>query len=141
MSNDEKNSIIQNAVATVTQMMVTAAVTAPKAKGENYLDYKVLLGEEAKELGRQMVEYGKERNHKGFERDGRNTLNSDAVVLLGLKESRSTGLNCGACGYNTCAEMDDAPDNEGEFSGPFLRHARARPGYCLGLRCQNRQHP
>jgi len=66
----------------MTEMMAAAAVTAPKARGDNVIGYRILHGEQLQEFGRQMIEYGKESQRKNYDRDGNNVLNSDALLII-----------------------------------------------------------
>jgi uncharacterized ferredoxin-like protein len=107
---------IQQTIITMTEMMAAAAVTAPKARGDNVIGYRILHGEQLQEFGRQMIEYGKESQRKNYDRDGNNVLNSDALLIIFLNGEHRASLNCGACGYDTCAEfhLRQGP----EFDGP-----------------------
>jgi uncharacterized ferredoxin-like protein len=124
--------LIQEAVASVAQMMAVAAITAPKTKGENFVEVKVLLGEAVIELAGAMERYGQQTGKKGFDRDGRNVANSQAVILIGLHEPNTAGLDCGACGYETCAELLDAAPAQGVFRGPFCAYRALDLGIALG---------
>lgn len=124
--------LIQEAVASVAQMMAVAAITAPKTKGENFIEVKVLLGEAVKELAGAMDRYGKETGKKGFDRDGRNVASSEAVILIGLNRPNTAGLDCGACGYETCAELLDAMPAQGVFQGPICAYRVLDMGIALG---------
>lgn len=126
------NALIQEAVATVSQMMAVAAITAPKTKGENFVAVQVLMGEAVQDLGAAMCVYGEKTGIKGFERDGRNTAASQAVVLIGLQAPNTAGLDCGACGYTTCADLLSAGTVQGEFAGPFCAYRLLDMGIALG---------
>ncbi len=97
--------------------MEVAARTAPKAAGEDFIETKLLSDPEIAALGTDMMQIGKERGIYGFERDGRNVRDSDAVLLIGLLPHKGVGLNCGACGYATCQEFNSR-SFEGDFLGP-----------------------
>ncbi len=125
-------SLIHQAVDTVAQMMAVAAITAPKAKGENFVEVKVLQGEVLQALGAEMEAYGKKTGKKNFDRDGRNVARSEAVLLVGLKDANTCGLDCGACGYETCAEMLSALRTQGEFRGPICAYRVLDLGIALG---------
>ncbi len=127
-----KNDFVNEAVKTVAEMMAIAAITAPKARGENFVEVKILQGEVLKELAIAMEAFGKKVNKKSFDRDGRNVANSDAVVLIGLKEPNSCSLDCGACGFETCAEFLSAQRTHGEFSGPICAHRLLDMGIAIG---------
>ncbi len=68
-----------------------------------------------------MIRYGAEKGKKNYDRDGGNVMKSPVVVLIGIKEAKPLGLNCGACG-TTCEKIKTV--NAGEFRGPHcaLRH-------------------
>ncbi len=108
---------LKEAVRTVGELMEIAARTAPKAGGQDYIETRLLSATERIELGNDMVQIGKERGIPGFERDGKNVLDSDAVLLIGLLPHKGIGLNCGACGCATCEEFN-AKSFEGDFKGP-----------------------
>ncbi len=108
---------LKEAVRTVGELMEIAARTAPKAGGQDYIETRLLSDTERIELGNDMVQIGKERGIPGFERDGKNVLDSDAVLLIGLLPHKGIGLNCGACGCATCEEFN-AKSFEGDFKGP-----------------------
>ncbi|MGO0123012.1 ferredoxin domain-containing protein [Desulfothermobacter acidiphilus] len=111
--------------------MVLAARTAPKSRGEDYLVLRVLTGEEVLRLGEAMIEYGKKTGKKNFDRDGDNVKRSAAVLLVGLRDAKPLGLNCGACGWNQCQEMP--PLREGpEFRGPFCFWRAVDLGIAVG---------
>jgi uncharacterized ferredoxin-like protein len=103
------------ALKMVANLMAIAARTAPKARGEDFLVVEVIEGETVQQLGRGMIEHGKQHDDAGFERDGRNTLDSDVVVLIGIMDAEVAGLNCGACGAENCILINTF---EGRFKGP-----------------------
>lgn len=102
--------------------MVLSARTAPKAVGQDFIDARLLSDSERVALGNDMVAVGRERGIPGFERDGQNVLDSDAVVIIGLMPHKGAGLNCGACGFAGCKEFNES-SFAGDFKGPncFLR--------------------
>jgi uncharacterized ferredoxin-like protein len=97
------------------EMMALAARTAPKSAGQDFIVTEVLTGKSVEQLGRGMVEYGLRTDKQKFDRDGDNVLHSQAVVLIGLKDADTLGLNCGACGEESCLQTNTY---EGEFKGP-----------------------
>jgi uncharacterized ferredoxin-like protein len=123
---------MQNGVDMIAQMMAIAAITAPKAAGRNFVEVKVVEPEKVKEIGDAMIAYGEERKKKNFDRDGRNVSNSEALVLIGLKDADTLGLDCGACGFPTCAELEDQIKTDFEFRGPHCAHRLLDMGIALG---------
>ncbi|MGD0817262.1 MAG: DUF2148 domain-containing protein [Methanomassiliicoccales archaeon] len=97
---------IKDTVRMVADLMEVAARTAPKGVGKDFIEIKVLSDEERIAVGKEMMRMSKEQAHPNFDRDGQNVLDSDALVLIGLLPHKGAGLNCGACGFSTCGEME-----------------------------------
>jgi len=108
---------LRETVKMVGELMEVAARTAPKAAGEDFVETKLLSDSERVALANDMMRIGKERKIFGFERDGKNVLDSDAVLLIGLLPHEGVGLNCGACGYPNCQEFN-SKSFKGDFKGP-----------------------
>lgn len=121
-----------DAVEIVAQMMAVAATTAPKTKGENFVKVHIVKGEELKKLGEAMSAFGEKTHKTNFDRDGRNVLQSEAVVLVGIKDALTAGLNCGACGYPTCGDLEAAQVVDDEFRGPTCAYRLLDMGIALG---------
>jgi len=119
-----------NAIRTVADLMAVAARTAPKAAGQDYVVIKVIEGDECQRLAEEMIKYGEATGKKNFDRDGRNVAASAAVILIGIKDASSVGLNCGACGFETCAERTAA--ERAEFVGPQCAFRLLDMGIALG---------
>lgn len=58
-------------------------------------------GEGLRRLGEGLLAHVERTRKPSFDRDGKNVLDSEAVVLIGLKEAQFPDLNCGACGDGT----------------------------------------
>jgi uncharacterized ferredoxin-like protein len=108
---------IKETVNMVGELMALSARTAPKATGKDFIEIKLLTESERIALGNDMIRIGAERGISGFERDGKNVLDSDAVLLIGLLPHKGAGLNCGGCGYSSCQEFD-TKSYAGDFDGP-----------------------
>ena len=95
----------QEQVLDVAKAMMTAARTAPKGKGVDNLEIVTIVDrEEIEAIVELMSEISeKEESRKFFCRDAGNLRSSDAVVIIGTRIG-VFGLNCGYCGYPTCAE-------------------------------------
>ena len=92
-------------VIVAARQMMTAARTAPKARGVDIIEIVLIEGDELKALADRMVEIGNERNRPSFLRDAGNVPQAECVVVIGTKY-QSLGLNCGHCGFSTCAERE-----------------------------------
>ena len=124
--------LIAQSIETVTQIMAIAAITAPKAKGEDFVAVEVLQGAVLQQLSQAMIAFGEKAHKPNFDRDGKNVAKSNAVMLIGLKEPNTAGLNCGACGYPSCAELLLQPPYEGEFRGPMCAYRLLDMGIAIG---------
>ncbi|UCF07167.1 MAG: hypothetical protein JSW28_05790 [Thermoplasmata archaeon] len=122
---------MQEAVDTVAHLMAIAATTAPKGKGEDFLELKVLVGEDKDNIAEDMIKIAGERGIPNFKRDGDNVRDSQAILLIGLKDHKGAGLNCKACGFEGCKEFD-AAKAEGDFSGPNCSIRLLDLGIALG---------
>jgi uncharacterized ferredoxin-like protein len=113
----------------VAELMAISARTAPKAVGQDFLAIEIVEGEELRRLGEEMIAYGERTGKRNFDRDGKNVLHSEAVVLIGLKDARVVGLNCAACGNPTCIEPNTV---EREFRGPQCAMRLLDMGIAIG---------
>ncbi len=119
-----------NGIRTVAELMALAARTAPKAAGQDYIVLEIVDDPPTlHRLADDMVRYGQESGKKNFDRDGENVRRSAAVVLIGLKEAKTLGLNCGACGFEKCLQPNTF---EGEFRGPNCALRLLDMGIALG---------
>lgn len=115
----------------IAELMAVAARTAPKSGGQDFLELRILAGEQLVELATAMDAYGKETGRRNFDRDGRNVGASGALLLVALKGARTLGMNCGACGNDTCAELEAAHEGP-EFRGPFCAWRLVDLGIAIG---------
>ncbi len=104
-----------NQLHTVAELMALSARTAPKGRGEDYIVTEIIEGDDLAVLGRSMIEFGERTGKDLFDRDGKNVMDSAAVLLIGMKDADPLGLNCGACGEDKCIKINTY---DGEYSGP-----------------------
>jgi uncharacterized ferredoxin-like protein len=117
-------------IGTIAEFMAISARTAPKARGEDYIVTKILNKKEIQRLGEEMIRFGEETNSKGYVRDGKNVKDSQALILVGLKNHPPLGTDCGACGF-TCNSIKIGK-NEGKFLGPNCLKRIIDLGIALG---------
>ncbi len=111
--------------------MAVSAQTAPKARGQDCISYKIITGEDLKRLAEEMKLYSNEKGKRFFARDAENIKNSEALVLITIKENKTTGLNCGACGYESCADLPPQKNSK-EYPGPFCAWRLVDIGIAIG---------
>ncbi|MCB2188980.1 MAG: hypothetical protein KQJ78_21380 [Deltaproteobacteria bacterium] len=121
-----------NPLEMVAHLMALSATTAPKAKGEDFVQTRVVTGEELAALARAMTAYGLETGKGNFDRDGANVAAAGALLLVGLQKATPCGLDCGACGFATCGEMLAQRPVEVEFIGPQCAYRLLDLGIALG---------
>ncbi|MDD4136955.1 MAG: DUF2148 domain-containing protein [Methanoregula sp.] len=96
------------AVAMVAELMALAARTAPKGKGIDTIEVRVLAKKDLKTLADRLEQLGEEKNIGFFIRDAKNIANADAGIIIGSRGDAVAGINCGGCGYPTCAGLENA---------------------------------
>lgn len=96
---DTRNEALRQTAA----LMMNAARTAPKARGIDNLEIAMLTGDDITRLSEKLKEMSGEPGRGFFARDGENILQAGAVVLIGTRNVVMS-LNCGWCGFPTCAD-------------------------------------
>ena len=87
----------------VADEMMTAARTAPKGKGFDIIEIVLVTDDTINKLSLAMLKYSEKTGLKFITRDAENILNAEVVILIGTQE-KIHSLNCGYCGFDTCAE-------------------------------------
>ena len=114
------------------RLMELAARTAPKSLGQDFVKVLTLSGDDIPKLAEALLAFGKKSGKPNFDRDSSNIKNSPVVVLIGLKDATTLGLNCGACGYSSCDDLRDAPKTGADFNGPICAFRQLDFGIALG---------
>ena len=104
MIQNERETRHQRVMEAVGRMM-TAARTAPKAKGIDIIEIAVVEGKDIQTLSDKLREMGIQSDTKFFLRDAENILSAEAVLLIGT-HLQEMSLNCSYCGFSAC---DDKP--------------------------------
>ncbi|MBQ2452435.1 MAG: ferredoxin [Bacteroidales bacterium] len=105
MIYDEREARTEHVIECAKQMM-TAARTAPKAKGVDIIEIKMLTGEDIATLSTALHKIGEDMGRGGLMRDADNMLSAEAVLLIGSREEAMC-LNCGYCGFPTCGDRTE----------------------------------
>ncbi len=101
----------------IAKMMAVSAITAPKSKGENFVTVEYITGKKLKKLAEAMIERGRKANDPFYVRDGESVSKSDGVLLIGLKDAKPVGLNCGGCGFDRCIRKEEIKEMR-DFKAP-----------------------
>ncbi len=87
----------------VGRQMMTAARTAPKGKGFDIIEIAMVEGEEQLErIAAEMESISEQTGMKFLLRDACNIRQCELVIFIGTRR-QSHGLDCGHCGFATCA--------------------------------------
>ncbi len=126
--NHEFEAVIQ-----VARLMLVAARTAPKAKGVDSIEATIVAGDDLSRLAERMRELSRERGYSFYERDAGNVEASDCVVVIGARAHEALGMDCGMCGYPSCAERVEAWRSRGKpMRGPFCEFKVMDLGIAVG---------
>jgi len=109
----------QQALATVADLMALAARTAPKGKGTDTLEIRVLNKAACRRLAKHLETMGNERGIGFFIRDARNIADADTCVLIGSRADTVAGINCGGCGHASCTAFEKAIKNKKAGTSPY----------------------
>lgn len=102
MVYDERDERHRHVIECAKQMM-TAARTAPKAKGVDIIEISMITDDDIVALSNALHQIGENMGRGGLMRDADNILSAEAVLLIGSREEAMC-LNCGYCGFPTCGE-------------------------------------
>lgn len=108
-----------DAVKMVAHLMALSARTAPKARGTDVIKTMIVTGGDLKMLAWAMREFGEKHDASFFIRDAGNVEMSDACLIIGSLLESTVNLDCGGCGYPTCAEMLQAQGETSRETTPF----------------------
>jgi uncharacterized ferredoxin-like protein len=106
-----EETIRQEVVQRVAELMLTAARTAPKAKGTDNLVLAMVTGSDIEKIAYQMTKIGNRPDGSpSFLRDAGNIRQAQAIVLLGTRINSQGVKLCGRCGFKDCEEKDKHPE-------------------------------
>jgi len=97
---------MEDGVGIVAELMRLAAVTAPKAVGQDFIEVKVCGRGEMDKVAKEMLAIGKEKKTPNWDRDAKGIERSQGLVLIGIMPHKGVGLNCQACGFRACADFN-----------------------------------
>jgi len=133
----------KDAVATVAGLMALSARTAPKAKGQDEIVITVLTPAQKKKVVKAMEVFGEKNGLGFFLRDAGNISASDACIVIGARGKVFVGINCGACGYPSCAAFAKAAAAAKKrvtpFAGPNCAVRMADLGIAVGSAARTAQ--
>lgn len=133
------NEAEEKAILDAAELMAASARTAPKGRGIDRVTTAIVTGEEKERIAVAMEKKVEQKRNplQFFKRDAENLRKSPAVLLVGVKgtvpKKPEDPLNCGACGYSSCAEFIKTEKRRGEdFTGPICIAEAIDLGIALG---------
>jgi uncharacterized ferredoxin-like protein len=125
----------KDALLEIAKLMLLSARTAPKSAGLDDILTVMVFGTEKEDIAVEMDKIALERQNAaaGFKRDGQNVRDSEAILFIGIRGTKKFGLDCGGCGYSTCAEFEKAEKRlRQDFEGPNCIFKLMDLGIALG---------
>ena len=130
MTRMQSGVVEKEAIRMVATLIASSARTAPKARGADDIQTMIVDGEDIEAIAAAMekqAEVHVESFKSTFNRDAQNVRESDCVVLIGCQgmpkgfpDFSEIPLDCGACGYKSCQQLEKARTREGnDFNGPI----------------------
>jgi uncharacterized ferredoxin-like protein len=111
-------------------IMAESARTAPKSRGIDDLEIFYIGKERIEEIAKKMEEFASE--DKDFLRDANSIRKARGILVIGVNGGKPIGVNCGACGFKSCAEFEKARREERKFRGPNCAFKLIDLGIALG---------
>jgi uncharacterized ferredoxin-like protein len=101
-----EDKLIIDGIQKVAELIVIAAKTAPKARGIDLIEVKIVTDKDIQRLSDRMKEIGDAEDNHTFKRDSQNIKQAMAIVILGTKFQRLQTKLCGYCGYKNCDDNE-----------------------------------
>ncbi|MBN2439545.1 MAG: hypothetical protein JXL20_13215, partial [Deltaproteobacteria bacterium] len=100
-------------------LMLLAARTAPKSGGRDDILTALVTPPETEALAEEIKVVAAERNDLAWHKPLPILEVAAAVVLIGVRGTKSYVCNCGACSYPSCADFSAAAKRAGrDYDGP-----------------------
>ncbi len=103
--------VAENVLMSVAEKMVAAAITAPKASGQDKIVAAIVTGEEKDAISAKMLKLGQAYDQSFIVRDSKCLKNSYCAVLIGMRKQPYGMNNCSFCGFPTCRDTMNAGTN------------------------------
>lgn len=105
-----EEEIRKETVLMLVKQMAIAARTAPKARGVDLLEIKIIHEiNEIQTIADEMKKIGEDSNQAFFLRDSENIKKSIALLLVGTSISPLGLINCNYCGMQNCENKNKYP--------------------------------
>ena len=115
----------REAVRMTAVLMAASARTAPKTRGEDSIKTLILDGEDIEKLAQGMenrAERMPAHSASILKRNAIDVRKSSQILLIGVSghpKRPEVPLDCGACGFGSCAGLSKIPRRTKDFTGPI----------------------
>ncbi len=115
----------------VADLMTISAETSPKS-AEDILETMVLDAAEREMLAEELFQLSEEFQNDSYSEEGELIERSDELLLVGVKDNEHLGIDCRACGYESCEEFSEADQTKDIFEGPNCVYRLIDLGMSIG---------
>ncbi len=115
----------------VAKLMEISANSSPKASGN---DLEIVLVDEAEKemIAEEMFQLADKLDDESYSEKGELIEKCESLMFIGLNQHETLNLDCKACGFESCKDMEDADTTEGLFEGPNCTFKIIDLGLSLG---------
>jgi uncharacterized ferredoxin-like protein len=119
---------------TLAKSILLVARTTQKTKGLGDIVTAFVEKDDIEVLALTMEKLADEKgtDFDFLKKDASNLRNSRVAILIGIKTSGASGLDCRACGFEKCVEVLNRQKVEAEFKGPNCMFKHADLGIAVG---------
>ncbi len=110
------NEIKSKAVNEIVTQMLISAKTAPKGRGIESMEYKIVEKADIHDLTSKMIEIAQKEEIAFFERDAKNLDFAEAIVLIGAEYKERNLKYCQYCGFENCSKKNEKGDHPCAFT-------------------------
>lgn len=125
------DDIKKEGVLSVALQMMISAKTAPKGLGQDSVIIAIISNEEREKIAEQMHQLA-DIAGENFHRDAKGVEQALTVLLLGIKNTDTSGADCGSCGFANCEEFLKQEKKGVPFPGPFCDLKLVDLGIAIG---------
>lgn len=96
--------------------MIISAKTAPKGRGIESMEYKIIEKDDFQVLISKMTEIAQKEEIPFFERDAKNLNHAESIVLIGAEYKERNLKYCKYCGFENCNKKNEHGDHPCAFT-------------------------
>ncbi len=121
----------------IAELIAIAAKSSPSSLNESFTDISILDEAEKEMLVEEMYQMADEKEDETYTEVSEDIEQSEKVILIGLDDHHSIGLDCKACGYESCEILERSDQKKDIFEGPNCLFKVMDIGTSLGYALQS----